>query len=246
LDGIEAITGDLVSVGSTGLSGLSGPDLKKIGGTFKLINATNLINLNFGSLTSVDTIDFEHLSSLTQWAFSDGISSLNSLTVIDTQLSTLEGINPKSINNITLVSSNQLNTVEMDALTTVGNSNTPGLIQMSANGQSLAVGFPALQSIQGAISILNAQSVDVSKLRNISGTAYFEQCYFNTFRAPNVTSAGGITFNGNTQLTNLSFPVLTQTTFLSINNNSQLSTIDGFPDLSTIAGALTARGPITS
>ena len=67
-----------------------------------------------------------------------------------------------------------------------------------------------------------------------------------SFAAPNLTTCGGLIFVDNTELTNISLPMLTSiNASYQIANNTQLKIINGFQKLSIIGGALDFNGNFT-
>lgn len=98
------------------------------------------------------------------------------------------------------------------------------------------------------MTIANVSDFSAPSLVTVNGSARFDSNYFTSFNAPNLTSTktGDISFVGNSQLTNITFPVLTAIGGgLLIANNTGLDEITGFPKVKSVGGAVKLRGNFT-
>jgi len=126
-------------------------------------------------------------------------------------------------------------------------SNVTTSLSFSANGRDLAISFPNLQDAAN-LTFRNVSKIDMPSLANVAGSMGFYSDSFQVFSAPNLTQTGGtLAFVDSPELSNLSFPSLTQIGggFL-IANNTNVKAIAGFPKLKTIVGALDFAGTFSS
>jgi hypothetical protein len=219
------------------MSSLSADSLSQIDDSFVLSTVSQLSTLNFPSLTAVDTVQWAGLPQLAGLSFTSQLQQVQTLNIQNTVLQSLEGINLKIVDTLTLISNVYLNDISMQL------GNVSNAMNIYANGDDTKVSFPNLVWAYN-ISIGNCQSVDLSSLVSTNGSMGFYENYFESLEAPNVTNVGGgLTFVDNNQLTNVSFPSLRQVNGgLGISNNSHLGTIDGFPRLARVGGAIDCNG----
>ena len=235
LDGIEEITGDLSYEGDHDVTSISAAQLKQVGGLI-LGDLPVLSTLSLGVLSTVgDALNFTGLGTIQNLDFgTPGVTSAGSVTIINTHLVNLKGldmltkVNSYMVNSNTLLNNIQLPVKTLDVLDIGAND--------VANG-GLTANFPNLQTASN-ITIRNATVVSMPALLNTTGTLGFYGNDFQDFNATNLTSAGGIVFANNKQLTNISFPALTEITggLFQVANNTDLSTISGFDQLTKVDG----------
>jgi hypothetical protein len=113
-----------------------------------------------------------------------------------------------------------------------------------ANGNNFTVALDHLTWIAN-MTVNNVTTLTVPGLQTINGSATFGSNQFESFNAPNLTSAksGSLSFIGNPQLTNITCPQLASLGgALLIANNTGLEIVDGFPKLKSVGGAVKLRG----
>jgi hypothetical protein len=238
IDGVQQITGDLTCLNAGSLTELSADQLGTIGGKFNLQNLTILSTLAFSSLNSVNEIYWQGLPALQGLNFPQGVTEAQNILISNTQLNSLDGIELDSIGNFDIDNNPYLSTVNVNSITTIN-----GSLTVSANYKNLAITFDNLQAANN-LTFRNVSSVVMPSLYQVNGSLGFYSDTFQSFSAPNLTSTGGaLVFNDCPQLSNISMPKLTEVGggFL-IANNSNLKSIDGFPKLQTIVGALDFAG----
>ena len=236
--GIREITGNLVCQNAGALTSISSPDLQTLGGTFGLANLTILSTLQMDSLTSVNEIQWIGLPALQSLSFRRGITTANKVLVSNTQLASLSGIELETVGTMNINNNNYLSTVNVNNLANVTES-----LSFAANARDLQISFPNLESAAN-LTFRNASSVTCPSLSQVNGSMGFYSNTFMSFSAPNLTATGGsLAFVDSSNLNNLSFPRLTQVggAFL-IANNTDLKSINGFPALAVIVGALDFSG----
>jgi hypothetical protein len=237
LNGIQQITGSLSCTGATNLTSLSANDLGTIGDTFKLHSLTTLTTLEFDSLTQVGSIDFDAVPELQQLSFTQGVSKADNIRITNTGLTSLNGITLKTIGDMEVSNNRFLADANVNQIT-----NITGLMSFSANAQELKITFQRLQTAKN-MTFRNASAVSLPSLKTTDGLLGFYSNYFESFFAANLTSTGGLVFDDNGLLTNISLPSLESVkgTF-QIANNTALKKVDGFPNLKSVTGALDFSG----
>lgn len=237
LDGIQRITGSLTATNVTQLTSLSGSSLVQIDDSFTLQDMTILSNLNFPRLEIVTTIDWEALPALQGLSFTTGLQQASTVSIQNTQLNTLDGINLQVVDSMTIANNPYLNDINMQ----LGNvSNT---LILEANGRNVSAIFPNLEWANN-MTFRNVSEVSIPSLASINGSMGFYANFFESLSAPNLTLVGQtLAFVSNEDLTNISMPELkTVGGGLQLANNTALKTIDGFPRLQTVGGALDFYG----
>jgi hypothetical protein len=216
--------------------------LNTIGGTFSLTGLTIMSTLQFDSLIGVNIINWVGLPALQALNFAQGISRSNQVYISNTQLNNINGIELTAVSSMDINNNPYLTDVNVNDLTNVTTA-----LAFSANGRDLEISFPNLQDAAN-LTFRNVSKVDMPSLANVAGSMGFYTDTFQSFSAPNLTQTGGtLAFVDSPDLTSLSFPALTQIGggFL-IANNTALKTISGFPKLKTIVGALDFAGTFGS
>jgi hypothetical protein len=237
LDGIQQIKGDLIVVGAENMTSLSGKDLNSIGGTMQLSGLKFLSNLGFPVLTSVNAINWAHLTALQGLNFGKpGITRANSVLITDTQLNSLDGI------DLTSVSTIDINNNQFLRSYTTQLGNVTGSMNIDSNAPDLKLSFPNLIFAYN-MTIRNISSISVPSLRAVNTTLGFYGNYLTQIMCPNLTTIGqSFAIVANSQLSNVSMPALTSVGGgLQIANNTNLLAIDGFPSLKS-TGAIDITG----
>jgi len=159
------------------------------------------------------------------------------LSIINTYLSSLEGINLEMADTIDIQNNNYLDDITMQ----LGNVSTS--LNVYANGRNVSVILPNLEWA-ARISIANASVVSLPSLASVNGSLGFYSNFFESLQAPNLTDVGGtLAIVSNEKATNISFPQLTTVTGgLSVQNNTELADVSGFPVIETVGGALDMYG----
>ncbi|KAL8874357.1 MAG: hypothetical protein Q9174_000308 [Haloplaca sp. 1 TL-2023] len=240
---VKVITGNLTVTSARDLSSLTFGSLESIGG-FELGDLTVLSELSMPALTEVRQLNFTALPGLQTLSFGNpGLTSAESILITNTGLSSLMGINNlEEVETFNVNNNRALQNISLQ-VTSITNS-----LDIEANDgfqAGLVTSFPMLETATN-MTFRNCSSISLPALANVTQDIGFYGNTLESFAAPNLTTAGGLIFVDNTQLTNLSFPQLTSVnaTF-QIANNTMLKTIDGFPKLSVVKGALDFSGNFT-
>lgn len=242
INGVKKITGNLTVTDAINLSSLTLGSLEQLGG-FELGDLTVLSTLSAPQLTQVDTLNFTALPALQQLGFTTGLTKSTSVLITNTGLSSLSGISTLQQVDTFNVNNNQALTNISLQVTSIKKS-----LDIEANDgfiSGLTTSFPMLQTAQN-MTFRNCSDVQLPALANVTLDLGFYGNTFTSFAAPNLTTAGGLVFVDNTQLTNISLPQLTSINgTYQIANNTQLKQINGFTKLSVVTGALDFSGNFT-
>jgi aspartate 1-decarboxylase len=246
IDGPQQIKGDLICENAGGLTSLSSISIGTITGSFTMNNLTLLSTLSFSDLQTVGTIAWTALPALSELTFPATVSKATSVTISNTFLSTLDGINLETVETLQIDNNNRLKTFSTQI------ANVSSSVNINANGDSLAVSFPNL--IWAAnMTFRNVSSISIPSLAVVNGSLGFYGNYITSLAAPNLTSvgssatgSGSLAFVSNDKLANISLPLLTSVGGADqIANNTELSAIS-FPELSTVGGAIDFSGNFTT
>jgi hypothetical protein len=223
------------------LIGLTSSSLTGIGGAFTISNATTLQNLQMDALTSCGTISWQSVPSLSKINFESVVSKASSMIISDTYLSDLSGIDLTTATTIDINNNNRLTTLKLSL------NNLSDNLNIQANGADLAVSMPDLTWIAN-MTVANVTTFSAPALQVVNGSLRFDSNYFTSFEAGNLTktSSGDISFVGNSNMDNMTFPALTSVGGgILIANNTALQAVNGFPLLKTVGGAIKLRGNFT-
>lgn len=240
LSGIRTITGSLIANNVTQMTSLSASSLQQIGDSFSLTSLTILSTLSFPQLTKVDTIEWTALPALQGLSFSTGVQEVSMLTIDNTQLNSLDGINLQVVDTMSVTNNPYLTSVNMQL------GNVTKSMTLGANGRDLDAEFPNLMWAYN-MTIRNASTVSIPSLASVNGSLGFYSDGFENLTAPNLTSVGGsLSFVSCNAVTNISMPELTTIGGgFQLANNTKLAKVDGFPALKTVGGALDFSGVFT-
>lgn len=239
---LTEIGGDLICRDNGFITDLSSASLETIGGEFMLRNLTALSTLGFTRLSEVGSINWATLTVLPELNFGNpGITEAESVVIADTFLESISGINVQSLSDMNINNNRRL-TQFSTSIRSLSN-----VLNVQANGLDLEVEMPNLEWIANC-TIANVTTFSVPSLATVNGSMRFDSNYFESFTAPNLTEVqdGDISFVSNPQLSNISFPALERIGGgLTIANNTELESIDGFGRLERVGGAIAFRGSFT-
>jgi hypothetical protein len=241
ISGPTRITGDLVAENNANLTSLTSSTLESIEGKFSLAGVTSLASLSMSALTSVNELSFVTCPLLQSMGLSSpGITRANKVTLEDTFIQNLDNFAPTEIDTFSVNINKRLTEINMPFRT------ASSQIQMSANGQSVSASFPNLVWAASMI-IQNVTTFSAPSLVKVNNSLQFDSNYFTEVSCANLTETGNaLSLIGNSNVQNVSFPVLTKVGGgLDLLNNTVLEQIDGFPALEEVDGAITIKGIYT-
>ncbi|MCJ1244463.1 hypothetical protein MMC30_001661 [Trapelia coarctata] len=253
LNGVKEIVGQLSYQDDNTVTTIEAGDLQSVG-NLNFGNLTVLSAVNMPALGSVANMNFTGLGSLQSLGFgTPGILTAGNVLITNTILTNLKGLTGlTSVTGVSISNNPYLASIELD-VTSIGSTggDATGAIDIGANevasgGQT--INFPNLQTAV-QITIRNASTIELPMLTNVSQNLGFYGNLVKNIALPNLTFAGGIVIVDNTQLTNISMPMLTTINGTNgtyqIANNTLLKAIDGFEDLTTVTGGLDFTGNFT-
>jgi hypothetical protein len=236
---LSEIQGSLIVKNNGLIQTLQSSSLETIGGDFQLNNVTSLTSLVFPNLGEVGTIDWSTLNKLPEPTLGNpGITKAKKVTVQDTFIGSLDGLNVQSLSDMNINNNRRL-TKFSTSIKTLSNA-----LYVTANGLNLTMEMPNLEWIAN-MTIANVSSFAVPSLKAVNGSMRFDSNYFTSFLAPNLTEIqdGDLSFVSNPQLQNISIPMLKSVGGgLTIANNTQLDKVDGLDSLEDVGGAIKMRG----
>ncbi|KAJ5653377.1 Leucine rich repeat 5 [Penicillium lividum] len=236
LGAIKKITGTLSCTDAPNITSIIGASLTSIGGNFTLDGLTTLSELSFAELTSVGSIAWQALPALYSLDFAAGVTKVGDLNILNTALTTLDGISLSSVGQFQIEDNTGLKTCNISSL-----QNATGLISFAGNLDTLEVDLSSLGT-GTSMTFRNISSISIPSLETLTGQLGFWGTDFATFSAPKLTTSGDLVFTDNSKLSNISMPVLkTVDGGFTVTRNDDLQVID-IPDLETVAGAIDFTG----
>ena len=238
MEGPQKITGNLIINNATQLLGFTSSTLKEIDGKFELQGLNLLSNLQLENLESVGEIYFEKLTQLDTMTFgTSGVSKANNITITDTRLGSLDGLNIATVGTFEVSNNPQLLELNSDLV------NATDALIFQTNGPSMTITMNKLEFANVA-EFSQIKTLTVPSLKSVGRLSFVVNPMMNSFSASNLTSvADSLTFANNTALTNFSFPALTKIAGdLTVTNNTKLADLTGLPKLQSVFGGITVGG----
>lgn len=255
LSGPTQIEGDVIMENNGGVIVLSSSSLTTITGLLALENVTLLSTLNMPALTSVGSIHWVSLPALNSLSFTSGITKAGNISVVNTFLSSLEGIEPSSIGELRIVSNRRLRKIDLPIRNITGNltfqhngvkaqivSSNP-VVAKALNINNVTSFEASRREAIGGHAQLNSDYFALPLLTTIGGLASFDDSQFNNLKAPSLENCGGLIITNNPTLTDIDLPALkTISGQLKMTNNTMLETVDGLKGLTTVLTDIKVRG----
>lgn len=238
LAGVRKIEGNLVMINNTAVNTLSADSLEEIEGDWVLDGVQGLGQLRFPALSTVENIRWNAFgNNLVSLDFGRQITKASKIDIQNTQLMSLNGINVETIDTLYLANNRYITNISMQ----LGNV-TEGLV-LEANNPEVTVSFPNLLWAFN-MTFRNCSTIEIPSLQTLNGSLGLYGNVIKSFEAPNLTEIGGaLAIVSNTELTNISFPLLKEVKAdLQVANNTALHEVESFPELKTIGGAFDFNG----
>ncbi|KAI8145461.1 hypothetical protein BJV82DRAFT_511641 [Fennellomyces sp. T-0311] len=235
--GVTQVNGDINVLNNEGLARLSFPQLEAVNG-LKLENNKVLNKLDLPSLAAARSFEVTVHPALPEITFPSGLSQVSKITVSDTTITRLEGLNMDRADEIVIDNNIYLRNLAARNLSEITNS-----LAISENSPYLTLDVSHLRSLQQG-SFRNLASVSLQSLEKVNGDLSFISNKFPSLELSNITVVGGtLTLSNNNQLEKLEVPELRRLGgALSISNNTQLAHIEAFSNLEEIDGSLDLTG----
>ena len=211
------------------MASLSGDSLSRIDDSFDLNNLQVLSTLNFPALVAVDTVNWSGLPNLQGLSFTAGLQEASTVSIQNTILGSLNGIDLQVVDNLIIANYLYLNQVSIQ----LGNVSTS--LQVEANGKNFNINLPYLDWAYNR-TFSNCSSVRIPSLAAVNGSLGFYTNYFSSVSAPRLTIVGGnLAVVDNNHLANLDMTGLTTVNGeLNIVDNTELKAVSGFPRLAYV------------
>jgi len=246
ISGPGQVTGNITSANAGNLISLTSSTITNIGGEFSLFNMTLMSTLQFTELTSVGTIFWSALPALSSLTLPGPITQSNSVTITNTFLTTLKGIDLMTVGTLNINNNKRLTTF------TAQIANITSSLTISANSDQLDVEFPKLVWAAD-MTFRNVAKLNIPSLATVNDSLTIDESTLTDISLSNLTTvgsfankAGGLSLIGNTALTNITFSLLNSVGGgMQIANNSLLQTVS-FPALTQVGGALDLAGNFTT
>lgn len=200
---------------------------------------TQLSTVSFGSLTNIDgELNWQSIPNLGGLTFGNGVQRIQTVTILDTQIQDLSGINLKSAQSVTIGQNSRLNKLSWQLSSVDGNL----ILDGNGGGAGFDATFGNLMTV-GSMTVNSVSSLAINSLRNATGLLAVQTSTLQSLSAPNLTSTGGLTISSNQNLNNISMPLLkTINGSLLLNNDPMLTGNISFPALTNIRSAINATG----
>lgn len=241
INGVKEINGDLIAENNSNMKRLSADSLEKLDGALNLDGLTRLYAVDFPKLKSVQSIKWNALPNLQSIGFTAEVDSADKIDIQNTALRSLQGINIEEAETIFIANNGYINEINMQL------GNVSDSLTFADNNEKLAVSLPNLIWATN-LTFRFIGSLEMPSLETLNGSLGLYNNGFDSFAAPNLTSIGeALAIVANEQLSNISFPLLTKITDnLQIANNTNLTSVDGFPKLTSIGGAFDISGNMST
>jgi hypothetical protein len=241
ITGVEQIYGDFSILNATKAITFDAPTLQLVSGELRLDANTILANLNLAQLTTVGTLTLNALPALEKTGLVAGITSAENITISDTALTSLDGINVFELKIFDVNNNKDIDSIDS------GLQSVTNLISIAYNAEKVDVTLDQLTSAN-QIYLQSINSLSLANLTQINGSLTIRQSSIDKVEIKNLTSIGkDLTVDENSNLEEFEFPELTSLGgALVITENDDLSTIDGLPKLKSVAGTVTIDGSINN
>ncbi|GME70458.1 unnamed protein product [Ambrosiozyma monospora] len=237
---VRAVYGDLVVYNATGLTSFSADTINTITGEFRMSGLTTLDTLSMGGLTSVGAINWVTLPALTDTGLTS-VTECNAILISDTQLASLDGINPTNVETYNVNNNQFLLKIKSD-IESVSNSLT-----VAYNGQGADVAFDQLQWANN-ITFYSISAISMANLTSVNHSIGFFESNVEDLTFKGLTKVGGdLTMSNNDELTSVDFDQLESVGGgFVVTNNSKLQSVDNFDDLKSVTGAVLITGDLAN
>jgi hypothetical protein len=230
----------LIFQGVTNLTSFAAPDLLVIDGNLTLASCILLTDLTLGELNFVGDMKLEDLPNLQSLNFTSGMRTVSGISIVNTGLTTLDGLEISSASDGINISANTaLTDITFPSLTNTS------IFSIHANNPKMKVNLPSLAAVQD-LTIENVTSLSISGLYQVTGQLLIAGSSIDSFSTGPLKNGGGILFIDNPFLSNISMPDLTSISGdLVITGNQALQQITGFTGLADVQGNIDITGNYT-
>lgn len=244
VDKLQKIDGNLTITDAQDLVQVGFGSLREITGALVLGSLSALAGVNMPTLGAVKQINLTALPVLQALNFgTQGVTKAQLILITNTGLGSLDGLNNlESLNTLNINNNQALQNVSLK-ITYIKSS--LDIVDNNGLTTGLNVNLPLLQTAQN-MTFRNCSDIKLPALTNVTDDLGFYGNDFTSFSAPNLTTVRGLVFVDNTELTNISLPLMRSINgSYQIANNTKLTKINGFQDLEVVGGALDFSGNFT-
>ena len=242
LGGVQDITGGIEYSGDTAVQTFSATELRSVG-DLNITGLSALATLKLSSLQQAANVNLRDLPALQAVDFGTGFDKVGVVNIVNTDVNDISTLSQASQATSLVISDNQfLSNISFP------NIEELGLADIGPNNpqNGLELDFPILSTAE-SLTFRNATKISTPALTNVTNTLGLLGNKIDSYAAPKLTWCGALVVNDNSQLTNLSFPLLanvnsTSNGTLQVANNTKLTTIDGFSNLEVVQGNVDFSG----
>ncbi|CAO3588977.1 unnamed protein product [Absidia cylindrospora] len=242
LAGVEEISGNLVLSGNAGLRTFQAPHLARVKGELRVVNQTVLGKLQLPMLVETKSLMLSVLPALEHIDFPAHLSSVQDAHIEDTHAPSVEGFVPQHMHSFALISNNYMKQFDFSSV-----QDLSGTLHVASNGHALDFQAKQLVSVEAG-DFRNVAQLTLPQLTRVTGDITFHENDFTQLQLDLVEQIKGtLTIANNDKLTSTSFQHLVKVGgAFSVGNNTQLTSIDGFPALNEVDGTVDIAGNFES
>lgn len=239
LGSIKEIKGDLTIRNISNLIRIEALSLNSIGGTLELNTLNSLTSLSFPKLETIETMKWQVLPILTFVNLDSGIKTISSVIMSDTSLTGFGGFNVETLKTLNINNNRFLERIESSV------SEVTDELLISANANNIKVSLPNLTWVK-TITIKDTESVNLESLQIVERSADFSNNKFESLKLPKLKSTGHtLSIINNKELNEIELTELSEVGGgLMIIDNEKIKTLDFFPSLKSVGGAIEFHGDI--
>lgn len=236
LTGVRAVYGDL-KINGTNAQAFNAPDLQLVSGELSISKSTALSTVNLAQLTTVGTLTFNALPVLEKTGLATGITSADSISISNTGLTSLEGINVYKLKTFDVNNNQDIETID-SALQKVTDT-----LSINYNADKVEVSLDELTTANN-LNFGSISSLSVANLTTVNGSLALYNNKFDSFEFKQLKSVGkSVAIEKNDDLEEFDFPKLeTIGGALNIDDNEKLKSFSYFDKLTSVGGSVNLGG----
>ncbi|KAH7389574.1 hypothetical protein DE146DRAFT_701007 [Phaeosphaeria sp. MPI-PUGE-AT-0046c] len=236
IGGIKHLAGNLVAPANSNIKRIGASDLVNITGEMNFDGLTSLRGVDFPVLKNVSSIKWNALPVLQNIGFTASVEAAKKISIENTGVRTLEGINIVMADTIKVANNPYINKIQMQL------GNVSNALDFSDNNKDVEIELTNLIWATN-LTFRSVGSISLPSLTKLNGSLGIYTSGFESFAAPNLTEvAKALAIVGNDKMSNLSLPLLAKVSEnLQVANNSALEEVQ-LPKLESIRGAFDISG----
>lgn len=236
LTGTQQIFGNL-RLNNTQATVFNAPTLQLVSGELSLSDSTILATVNLAQLTTVGSFVLNALPALELAGLTSGITSADEITISNTGLTSLDGINVYELKTFNV--NNNLDIELIDS----GLQSVTDTLSINYNSDKVEVVLDKLTSANN-VDFQSIGSISAANLTSVNGSLTLESSYFDSFEFKQLKTIGSsLSINSNDELEDFDFPLLSSIGgALNIQDNEKLKSFSHFPKLALVGGSVNLDG----